>query len=687
MNTHSHRGLAWAAIGLLFLALVAILAYKAYRIYTIGQRTAADLQRLRELPLSNRTDPTTARALSNTLASLQTDLDLARVEFTPLFPITRTFTWLPRFSTEVVYAEQILDAASALLETGRAGLDAAIPALELLTVGENTSLLDQIPAILRATSTPMRTAEVAFERYQKARDQIPVDRLDPLTQTAFKQLDDLTPILLDAFEIYPEVPSLLGLPTSEPELSSFNTILDNRAGATYLLIFQNEDELRASGGFVTAIGTLTVKNGKPTLGTFTDSPTQDDLSKIYPPPPWWLKRYMRSDYLLLRDANWEIDFPAAALSMAQLYGYYDPTPLSGVIALDQQAIVSLLRFTGPVEVTGFAQPISADNLIDQLRAAKSVDAVAFGGESGQRKAFLAPIAAEVMAKMLDLANTEHAKDLSNVISLALDRKQILVSFFTPGAQAFTNQHGWNGSVAARPNMDTLMVVDSNVGFNKTNALVDRAYRYSVELSNSVPVAELVVTHTHNGGSESPCQQWGADNAQSIAEYPMERCYYNYLRVVTNKTTRLVASSTHSVSGLLIGTVPAQVDELSDRLIGARVWGTLMALPGHESITNTFQFALPEEVVVGKIGSENGEALVGTDGSEADQAGKPKTYSLMLFKQPGAKPEQVAIVLRLPAGAEVVSTTHPEGASVEVADGLVTISFTLEQDELVTVAYR
>lgn len=694
MITRNPKRLAWLAIGLLLLALLSIFALKAFRIYSIGQRTYADIQRLQNLPRANLSDPNTLHEFGNSLARVQTDLELTRAELRPFFPITKTLTWLPRFSTEVVYMEELFDAGSALLETGRTSLNAAEPALELISENSSGSLLDQVPELIETSTAPIHTAAAAFERYQIARAKIPVDQLDPVTRQAFAQLDSLTPQLANVFQGYSEIPALIGLSTSNDALTSFNTTLDNRDGASYLLIFQNEDELRATGGFVTAIGTLTLTDGKPSLGKFTDSPEQDDLSKIYPPPPWWLKQYMRADYLLLRDANWEIDFPQAALSMAQLYGYYDPTPLSGVISLDQQAIVRLLRFTGPIQVAGFDQPVSADNLIYQLRAAKSIDATAFGGVSGERKAFLEPIAHALMARLLQMMDMEHAKDLVTTLSAILDEKHMLISLFTPGAQSFLADRGWNGAVSAAPNMDTLMIVDSNIGFNKTNALVTRSYKYEVDLTNlAEPKAELVVSHSHNGDSEVPCQQWGAENPQSVREYPMERCYYNYLRVVTPAGNQLLNSQTHPVSGLIIGgTIPERVDELNDRVFGARVWGTLMALPGYKSLTNSFSFSLPADVV---SRMDKGVRMDGNLGGEENPpqalTGYAKSYTLKLLKQPGTPAEAVSLVVHLPAGARLFSSQTPASAMIETLDGadgdVVQITFSLNHDELITLMFE
>ncbi len=65
---------------------------------------------------------------------------------------------------------------------------------------------------------------------------------------------------------------------------------------SYLVLAQNRDELRATGGFISGIGLLTIKDGKILQFDLGDSHKIDDFSKPYPKPPEPLKRFMLADY-------------------------------------------------------------------------------------------------------------------------------------------------------------------------------------------------------------------------------------------------------------------------------------------------------------------------------------------------------------------------------------------------------
>jgi len=63
-------------------------------------------------------------------------------------------------------------------------------------------------------------------------------------------------------------------------------------------------------------------------------------------------------------------FPSAAEVMASLYPQSGGSEVDGVFAVDADVLAALLEFTGPVQVAGRAEPITAENarqfmLLDQ----------------------------------------------------------------------------------------------------------------------------------------------------------------------------------------------------------------------------------------------------------------------------------------------------------------------------------
>ena len=88
---------------------------------------------------------------------------------------------------------------------------------------------------------------------------------------------------------------------------------------TYLVLIQNNHELRATGGFIAAVGRVTVDKGRMTALDFADSYTVYSDKSTYPLAPKPMQQYMHIPLLLMRDANWSPDLPTTAEVARALY--------------------------------------------------------------------------------------------------------------------------------------------------------------------------------------------------------------------------------------------------------------------------------------------------------------------------------------------------------------------------------
>src|SRR5436190_15998589 len=121
------------------------------------------------------------------------------------------------------------------------------------------------------------------------------------------------------------------------------TIFGAEGQRTYLVLSQNSDELRPSGGFLGTVGLLTVNNGKVLKFDFSTSVAYDLPSGQRVPPPDALHTYLHSNYWQLRDANWWADFPSTAAQMEYFLEASGRPKTDGVIGMDQTAVEGLLK--------------------------------------------------------------------------------------------------------------------------------------------------------------------------------------------------------------------------------------------------------------------------------------------------------------------------------------------------------
>ncbi len=98
-----------------------------------------------------------------------------------------------------------------------------------------------------------------------------------------------------------------------PEITGFN------GERTYLLLFQNNLELRPSGGYLGNFGIIKVKNGKPIIFEVHDTNIFDGFGKTITEPPTPIYDYLGIDNWQMRDGNWSPDFKISAKQVEYFY--------------------------------------------------------------------------------------------------------------------------------------------------------------------------------------------------------------------------------------------------------------------------------------------------------------------------------------------------------------------------------
>jgi hypothetical protein len=303
-----------------------------------------------------------------------------------------------------------------------------------------------------------------------------------------------------------------------------------------------------------------------------------------------------------------------------------------VVAFDQEMLVMLLKALGPLHVDGVSYPITADNVTDYMREAKMPPEAQSIPSGWTRKAFIGTLAEAVLQK---ISNGDPAewRSLSAVLLQVLQQRHLLLQMDDPEMEASLARRDWDGALSSSSS-DFLMVVDSNIGFNKTNAVVDTSLIYNVDLSDpSAPTSELFVSHANRAQADVPCIQWSEDGQITGEEtYPIDRCYWDYMRVYAPQGTRLLSATPQTIPDswmILNQHVAPGIDVLDERWPGLQGFGTLIVVPGGQSVNTSLRFALP----AARILSEDTSQLL--------------TYQLNFRKQPGTLNNPLTIRIHLP----------------------------------------
>jgi hypothetical protein len=321
-----------------------------------------------------------------------------------------------------------------------------------------------------------------------------------------------------------------------------------------------------------------------------------------------------------------------------------------------------------VEGVGFE--ITAENVLEYMRSGKESAPPGVDSLTWDRKQFIGRLAKPLLEKILNARGTTWSV-LAPVLKQLMDERHILLQFDDSATTDLLVRRRWDGAVRVPPNSDFLMVVDSNIGFNKSNAILRTSLGYKVDLTLPTgPHGELIVSHTNQGKSESPCiprlDALGTDLSEA---YTMDACHWTYLRVYRPAGTQLLAATPRSIPAeqtLREIAVPARVDRLEDDGIpGAQAFGTLIVIPQGNTVKTAFDFRLPSNVL------------------QENESSNVWTYRLFIQKQPGIITIPLTITLSLPAGSELINT--PAGFQREQDDWI--FSTDLKQDILLEIVFH
>jgi len=355
-----------------------------------------------------------------------------------------------------------------------------------------------------------------------------------------------------------------------------------------LLVFQNDDEIRPTGGFVSSVAELTLQDGQVIEMRFMDSYDVEGHQTAHPPAPPPLAEWMDAGMLLFRDANWSPDYRDSAEVMAALYAADMGREVDAIVAVNASLAVRLLEALGPVNLPGYDVVVSSGNVREVAATfwAQPLDAPSISAEGEAWSEWLAHrkdiggALVEALVKRLSHLDSRYAMALATTLQDAVACKDLLVwSLEDQRLQQDLERAGLAGGLREGSG-DYLMVVEANVGWNKVNRKMARDVTYSVDLRQE-PRAELVITYENGSTPVGTCEH-EARYGESY-EAMTEGCYWNYVRILVPEGAELQAAE-GLVGDVTVGTLDRKT-----------VFGGLVLVPAGETVTARWSYLLPDRV--------------------------------------------------------------------------------------------
>lgn len=281
-------------------------------------------------------------------------------------------------------------------------------------------------------------------------------------------------------------PQLLGIPNSK----------------NYLLLFQNDKEIRPTGGFMTAYATLTINNGQVQSTTSDDIYRLDEkllnvcLTKICPlTPPAPIVKYLpevsgkpRSAWSM-RDSNISPDVPTSAQEFERMYKLLgEGLPFDGIIFIDTQVVESLIEVTGPIDVYGTKYSAEMDkrcNCPNVIYELESYAEIAAKGEK-DRKAILGVLMQQILARSVG-SDVEKLPQLISAIATLANHKHVMFYMHDEGAEKALSALNWTGEIK-NTDGDYLHINDSNFAGGKSNIYVTQTVTQEINIQNDSVIA-------------------------------------------------------------------------------------------------------------------------------------------------------------------------------------------------------
>lgn len=440
--------------------------------------------------------------------------------------------------------------------------------------------------------------------------------------------DLLSTFTSSALEI---TPNILGLEKNPPA-----------GGKKYLVLFQNNMELRPGGGFIGSYGLLTLKKGKITDFSIHDVYDADGKLKGHIEPPYPIRRYLPSVHWYLRDSNFDIDFTKNASKAAFFLNNETGESVDGVIGVDISFMKELLKASGPIYVADYNETVSSDNLylLTQTHAEKN-----FFPGSTQKKDFLRSLfnALSLYMKAGDNKSSKRGElyfQLLEAVTRSVSQKHLIFAFSDPDIQNLFTTYNMSSSIfdprksEINTINDYLGISEANIGINKANYFIRRKVGQLITISEDGEISGKVTIAYKNLSTKN---SWpGGD-------------YKNYLRIILplNSQVSLITFDkeeqkiTPAITDPVIYEAknfspPKGLEVETAEEEGKTVVGFLVVVPKEALKTITIQYTLPQKISIEKTSF---------------------TYDLLYFKQPGTDEYPFSFTLSYPKSFKILSLSE------------------------------
>lgn len=532
----------------------------------------------------------------------------------------KTLQWtgyIPFFGSYYKDGEHGLNASLELIKAGQVAVEEVTPYADLLGLsGGGTSFVDQ-PADKRIETAILTFSKVTpklsviSEHLSKAKKEI--DEIDPDRYPAKvagkevrpkieqgKELTDQTiSLFVDAQPFLEILPELVGVPDSK----------------RYLVLFQNDKELRATGGFLTAYSIMNFDKGKMKLESSEDIYNLDERQKKRIAAPEEIKTYHKGvSYFYLRDSSLSPDFEESMKMFEDLYKNTGSDPMKdfdGIIAVDTHVLVAVMNvLDGEIFIPEYSAKFTTqpddrcDGCAQVIYELEEYADRPVGYFRGERKDILGRLLYYIMQKALGVSPSQYWGNLTQSLLKEINEKHIIAYMHDEKAQKAIESLNFAGKIKEFDG-DYFHINDVNFAGAKSNMFVKHFVTQDIEIDKSGKVVKTITIEYKNPSPASNC---------GVGGLCLNGVLRNWLRIYVPEGSKLI-----SFEG-------SETETVTKEDLGKTVFEGFLTVNPMGSAKVTVKYELPFQVaskeykmlIQKQPGTEGHEYTININGKQVDK---------------------------------------------------------------------
>lgn len=536
----------------------------------------------------------------NNIDLLNTKVDDFAKKYVDFEKEAKTIYWAS-FVPYVADFKNGVEAGDYLIKAGKEAIIAVTPYADLIGFKKGAvsfvekSAEDRLQTAVLTLEKVLGKVDIISENIDQAQKRI--DKIDPKRYPEKLSKIEVRAKIVNVKEQFMGLASLFV--DAKPLVKRLPEMFGKDKEQTYLILFQNDKELRATGGFLTAYAIFKVKNGKMRIERSEDIYSLDNSISSHPTAPREILTYHKNvSQFYIRDSNLSPDFPESVKLFNSLFEKSNRlVKYDGIITIDSKILVDMLTIFGDTEADGIRFSAKNDKRCDCPQVIYQLfDMVdrPVGYIKENRKGILGDLMYALFYKAIGFSPSKYWGTLVQQMFINLQEKHILVYFVDPDLQKSIEKLNFAGRVR-ETNGDFLYVNNVNFAGAKSNLFVNVIINSKTKTNDGGKTTREISIEYRNPYPHSNCSLDGG--------LCLNATLRNWLRVYVPKGSRL-----ESFQGSLKKT--QTYDEL-----GKTVFEGYLEVPTEGKAQAILKYSLPSTIDV----KNNGlllEKQPGTQGYKA-----------------------------------------------------------------------